>query len=165
VGDIRRLVHGLRPPALDELGLVGALRQRALQYGSGGLRQSVDGANPGESALIVTVDAPDDLGALPAAVEVAAYRVADEALANVARHAAATTCTVRLTVAADALVLAVDDDGQGLPPDRTAGVGLVSMRERAEELGGSLELATGSSGHGLRLIARLPLATPNPGNQ
>jgi signal transduction histidine kinase len=164
VGDIRRLVHGLRPPALDELGLVGALRQRALQYGAGGLQQNLDAANPGESGLVVVVDAPKDLLSLPAAVEVAAYRIADEALANVARHAAARSCTVRLAVAAEELMLTIEDDGRGLPLDRTAGIGLVSMRERAEELGGSLGLATGSSGHGTCLTARLPLPTQNPGN-
>ncbi len=164
VGDIRRLVHGLRPPALDELGLVGALRQRALQYGAGGLQQNLDVANPGESALVVIVDAPRDLLSLPAAVEVAAYRIADEALANVARHAAARTCTVRLVVDSDALVLTVEDDGMGLPLDRTAGIGLFSMRERAEELGGLLSLATGSSGHGTCLTARLPLPAQDIGN-
>ena len=81
VADVRRLVHDLRPPALDDRGLVGALRQHAERLGG----RPVD-----------RVDA-DDLGALPAAVEVAAYRIAGEALTNVARHAAATDLRVRLT--------------------------------------------------------------------
>ena len=76
LADVRRVVEDLRPPALDELGLVGALRQRAEQ-----LRWRADGAR-----LTTVVDVPDDLPALPAAVEVAAYRIATEALTNIARH-------------------------------------------------------------------------------
>ena len=81
VGDVRRLVHELRPPALDDLGLLGALRQQADRLGPA-----------------TTVEAAD-LGSLPAAVEVAAFRIAGEAMTNVARHADATTCTVRVAVA------------------------------------------------------------------
>ncbi len=144
VEDIRRLVHALRPPALDELGLVGALRQAAASYDhyDGGLR--------------ISIESPQDLMPLPAAVEVAAYRIVQEALTNAARHARAGACTVRVTLAEGALCLEIADDGVGLPEGFQAGVGLVSMRERAAELGGAfaVELAPAS---GTRVLARLPL--------
>jgi signal transduction histidine kinase len=82
ISDIRRLVYNLRPPALDELGLDGAMRESAAQYATNGLR--------------ISVDAPKSLPSLPAAVEVAAYRIAQEALTNVVRHAHARECAVRL---------------------------------------------------------------------
>ena len=132
VGEIRRLIHGLRPPALDELGLAGAVRDRAAQL----MSRQQSGAAPG---LRVTIQAPESLPPLPAAVEVATYRIVEEALTNVARHAQAHTCIVRL-VLADGLEVALIDDGAGLPPDSQAGVGLRSMRERAAELGGQLRV-------------------------
>jgi signal transduction histidine kinase len=156
VGDIRRLVHGLRPPALDELGLVGALRQRAVRFGAGGLYQTDDGSQTGNPHLTVTIIAPDEIPALPAAVEVAAYRIADEAIANVARHAGAKNCVVRLG-ASDTLELVVEDDGQGIPEQHTGGVGLLSMRERAAELGGTLAISAVANGRGTRIEARLPI--------
>lgn len=122
MADIRRLVYALRPPALDERGLVGALRQHAEAHPPGALR--------------IAVVAPDDLPALPAAVEVAAFRIAQEAITNVVRHANATICTVTLARADDALTVTIADDGVGLPAERRAGVGLHSMRERAAEIGG-----------------------------
>ncbi len=145
VGDIRRLVSNLRPHALDELGLSGALRARAAQYS----------VPPGTAGLTVCVEAPEALPPLPAAVEVAAYRIAEEALTNVARHARAQRCVMRLTLADD-LCLAVTDDGSGLPAEHRAGVGLRSMRERATELGGTCVIAALPAG-GTRLLARLPL--------
>ncbi|WP_051683650.1 histidine kinase [Blastococcus sp. URHD0036] len=124
LADVRRLVHDLRPPALDDLGLVGAVRQQADRV-----------LGPGTTA---TVAAGPGVDGLPAAVEVAAYRIASEALANVARHAAATTVSVELSRDPDgALVVTVTDDGTGIPSSAPAGVGLVSLRERAAELGGS----------------------------
>jgi len=142
IADIRRLVYDLRPPALDELGLVSALREYAARD------VSVNG-------LRVSVEAPEHLPALPAAVEVAAYRIALEALTNVAHHAQAHQCVIRLLLA-DALQLEIIDDGLGLPADRPAGVGLHSMRERAAELGGTCAIGPGLGG-GTRVVARLPL--------
>jgi signal transduction histidine kinase len=148
VTDIRRLVYGLRPPALDDLGLLGALRESAAQYSAKGLS--------------VSVEAPESLPPLSAAVEVAAYRVAQEALSNVARHAEASTCTVSLGIdEAGVLCLEVRDDGRGLPDPQEnaslrAGVGLTSMRERASELGGSLVVESLPE-RGTRVGARLPL--------
>jgi signal transduction histidine kinase len=162
IGDIRRLVHGLRPPALDELGLVGALRQRALQYGAGGMYQTPDGAQAGDPHLSVSVIAPADLPPLPAAVEVAAYRIAEEALANVTRHASARSCVVRIE-ATDRLVVTISDDGGGIHSGRVAGVGLISMRERAEELGGSITIGSNPSESGTRIIAHLPLTIASGG--
>lgn len=113
----------LGPPALDDLGLLSALRQLAERYGSEG------------EQLRIVVEAPEDLPPLPAAVEVAVYRIAQEALTNVVRHARAKSCIVRLTVAED-VSLEVTDDGIGIPAERSAGVGLSSMRERAAETDG-----------------------------
>jgi signal transduction histidine kinase len=144
ISDIRRLVYDLRPPALDDLGLVEAMRQLAERYGSQ------------EGSLRVVVEAPEGLPNLPAAVEVAVYRITQEALTNVARHARATTCVVRLAVD-DNVALEIADDGVGIPSRRSAGVGLSSMHERAEELGGVCAVEALPEG-GTRVPARLPLA-------
>jgi signal transduction histidine kinase len=105
----------------------------------------------------LTVATEDDLTGLPAAVEVAAYRIAAEALTNVHRHANARSCTVRLR-RTTTLDLEVTDDGTGIPPDHTPGVGLVAMRERAAELGGTLTIHS-TPGSGTHLTARLPLTS------
>jgi signal transduction histidine kinase len=159
IGDIRRLVYALRPPALDELGLVGALRAQAARYQSQAAdeddRQDRQGTD-GEPKLLVSIDAPPDLPPLPAAVEVAAYRIVSEALTNAARHAFARSC--RITLALDkALRVEIRDDGVGLTPLRWVGIGLVSMRERAEELGGTCTI-TSAPGEGVWVLAVLPLA-------
>ncbi len=143
IADIRRLVYDLRPPALDDLGLVATLHQLAERYGSEG------------GQLRVVVKAPEDLPHLPAAIEVAVYRIAQEALTNVVRHARAKECVVRLAVADDAS-LEVTDDGIGLPDEHAAGVGLSSMRERAAELGGTCVVEKASE-DGTRVLVRLPL--------
>lgn len=146
VGEVRRLVYDLRPPALDDLGLVGAIRERAGLYGSG------------NDGLRVTVEAPNDLPPLPAAVEVAAYRIVQEALMNVARHAEAGTCAVRLACPeSQVLEVEIIDNGVGLPESPEYGVGLRSMRERATELGGDCQIGRASP-TGTRVFARLPLA-------
>jgi signal transduction histidine kinase len=143
IGDVRRLVNDLRPPALDEFGLTAALRQHA------------DRVSVRDGHLAVTVNAPPHLRALPAAVEVAAYRIAMEAVTNAARHASARQCQLRLTLD-DTLEVEVCDDGVGLPTARREGVGLAAMRERAAELGGTC-LIEGRPGGGTRVLARLPL--------
>lgn len=147
ISDIRRLVYNLRPPALDELGLVGAIREYVA-------RLDTD-TQQGASSLTVTVDAPESLPQLPAAVEVAAYRIAQEALTNVIRHARARSCCVRLRVD-DVFEVEVSDDGVGGAGQRP-GVGLASMRERAEELDGTFTIGPAWP-TGTRLVARLPLA-------
>ena len=149
IADIRRLVYALRPPALDELGLVSALREQAAQYGQSG-----------HNALHITVEAPECLPPLPAAVEVAAYRIGQEALTNVVRHADARTCRLALSLAVNGeqgtLRIEVSDDGRGPGPDRALGVGLPSMRERAAELGGACLIEPLPAG-GTRVFAELPL--------
>lgn len=143
VGDVRRLAYDLRPPALDDLGLVEAVKERAARFGP-------------ESR--VTVEATALPETLPAAVEVAAYRIVQEALMNVSRHAGASTCNIRLACAGSrALEVEVTDDGIGLPDAPGQGVGLRSMRERAAELGGICEIGRASA-CGTRVFARLPLS-------
>jgi signal transduction histidine kinase len=127
ISDIRRLVYGLRPPALDDLGLAASLCL---------LAERSQSAN-----LTIICDLPERVPALPAAVEVAIYRITAEALTNVVRHAGARTCRVCLRVGSR-VELEISDDGRGAPPDVASGVGWVSMRERAAELGG--ECATTS---------------------
>lgn len=147
VSDVRRSVHALRPPALDELGLVGALREGAVHFGpAGGLRLSVED--------------PEELPHLPAAVEVACYRVAQEALANVVRHAGARNCSIRIRLNEEAGILSVEieDDGRGIREDDRAGVGMSSMRERTEELGGTCTVEP-LAGGGTLVRARLPFRT------
>lgn len=145
IDDIRRLVYDLRPPALDELGLVGAVRECASRL--------EPAAGP-----IVTVTATSVLPPLPAAVEVAAYRIVNEALTNVVRHAAAEACQVRIEMEAGQLLVIVDDDGCGVGSTARSGVGTQSMRERAAEIGGVLDIEP-ASGRGTRVAARLPLGT------
>lgn len=141
IADIRRLVYDLRPPTLDELGLAGAIHQTATGYEGDG--------------LLISVQVPDYLPPLPAAVEVAAYRIVQEALTNVVRHAQAPTCTIQLSLA-DGLEIEISDDGVGLPAERHLGIGLTSMKERAAELGGSCVVEQAPGG-GTRVRAHLPL--------
>ncbi len=143
IEEIRRMVYAMRPPALDELGLVPALRQQSV-----GLR------NRDGEPVAVDVTAPEDLADLPAAVEVAAYRIVIEALTNVARHSSSASAAVRLERADDGLRLEITDHGARNGAWRP-GVGLSSMRERAAELGGTLEAGPGPGGG--RVAALLPL--------
>jgi signal transduction histidine kinase len=159
LSEVRQLVYNLRPPALDQFGLVGAIRAYAAECERG---QAEDGR--GELAILIA--APDDLPTLPAAVEVAAYHIAREALANVIHHARARQCTLRLTLKKsvpngdeDQLKLTVQDDGEGFVDSEPAGLGLTSMRERAQEVGGAFT-AESVVGQGTRLTAVLPLGHP-----
>ena len=161
VSDVRRLVYGLRPPALDDLGLVPALREQAANHGLlvDGLPCKAEGEAIREDRLVFSVEAPEHLPPLPAAVEVACYRIAQEAMTNVARHARARTCLVRLSLDEaknEALDLEIVDDGVGVPEDRRAGVGMASMCERAAELGGTCVVES-LPASGTRVLARLPL--------
>jgi two-component system NarL family sensor kinase len=146
VAEIRRLVHDLRPPALDELGLTAALATHVAQLTSA------------QAPVIDVHTRPDPLGSLPAAVEVAAYRIATEALTNTVRHARATHCAVELCRDPQTLTVRVVDDGVGISTGERLGVGQASMRERAAELGGSLTVQpTGAEG-GTVVTAVLPLS-------
>ena len=150
IADLRGVVHALRPPALDDLGLVAALREQTRRIEHEGLG--------------VDFVAPEGLPPLPAAVEVAAFRIAQEALTNVLRHAAARHGRVVVQLDDTALTITVEDDGVGIPAAArtlSAGVGLRSMRERAAELGGDLEVGPRPGG-GTRVVARLPLGNVDP---
>ena len=146
VADIRRLVYALRPPALDELGLLPVLQEQILLY-----------SDQGQHELHVSLEAPERLPPLAAAVEVAIFRIVQEALTNVVRHSSASRCIVRLVLHEQErqLELEIEDNGRGLAPVRSAGVGLASMRERAEELGGTWEVKQGQTG-GTCVQVRLP---------
>lgn len=143
INEIRRLVEGLRPPALDELGLVGAIQQHAATL------HSASG-----SPLTVALQVPPSLPALPAATEVAAYRIVVEALTNVAKHACAARAVVSMSTHDRSLVLVVRDDGTSKGP-WTPGVGISSMRERSQQVGGTLR-ATSDPAGGL-VEATIPL--------
>lgn len=157
VQDIRSLVNDLRPPALDELGLVGAIRARMDE-----MAKPADGT-AGKS-LHMQIEAPQELPALRAAVEVAVYRIVTESLVNVVKHAHATVCRVMLTVTEDRrLIVEVTDNGIGVGTatrpalaGMTGGIGLISMRERAAEIGGECVIERLDAG-GTRVRAVLPL--------
>jgi signal transduction histidine kinase len=144
LGDVRRVVYGLRPLELEELGLIAAVRQRVNVASNG------DG-----EPLSVHVDAPDELPDLSPAVEVAAYRIAVEAVTNVARHSRGANCMVRLR-AGDLLTIEVTDDGLSGEKSWKPGVGIRSIVERAEELGGCASAVPTETGG--RVFAQLPLA-------
>ena len=136
--EVRRLVYELRPPALDELGLLGALEEQARRH----------------SHVEIVTSAP--IGPLPAAVEVAAYRIVLEALTNASRHAPGARTTVSIDREVDEVVLRISDAGPGMPDGFRAGVGIRSMRERAAELDGTLFISTSAAG-GTLVHAALPL--------
>lgn len=144
IREIRRVVDDLRPPALDEVGLVRAIQQRAAALST--------------DALVCQVRGPADLPPLPAAVEVAAYRIASEAMANAVRHAHASRCNVDIAVDGS-LHLTVSDDGRGSARPAGDGVGWTSMTERAAELGGTCTRSSHADG-GLVVRALLPLHEP-----
>ena len=137
VTSVRRMVDGLRPPALDDMGLEGALRE-------------VVGRYDGQVSLACR-ELPD----LPAATEAAAYLIAAEAVTNAMRHSGCRHCTVEVGPEAPWLVITVADDGHGIPEAAPHGVGLTSMRDRAAEVGGLLEVTTTTGGTVVR--THLPL--------
>lgn len=138
--EVRRVVEGLRPPALDELGLTAAISQVA---------QRLTAGTPTRIDMRV-----DQLPPLPAALEVAAFRIVTEAVNNVVRHAEAANCVVRISAEPGMLRLEVGDDGRGLDTSASTGHGLSTMRERAEELRGRLSVTADG---GTRVVAELPL--------
>ena len=140
VGDVRRVVEGLRPPALDEVGLIASLTQATRRVlAAAGVQSEVRGS----------------VRALPAAVEVAAYRIVTEAATNCAKHARAQHCCIEVSAGESDLVLEIRDDGIGLGPGSSGGHGLQTMRERAEELGGTLSV---DGSHGTVVRATIPLS-------
>ncbi|MGJ7909921.1 histidine kinase [Neobacillus sp. LXY-1] len=161
VEEIRTMVHGLRPATLDEFGLLGAIRVRVNEIKN---MPTIMGAEP----LQVILHVPDTLPVLPAAVEVAAYRIITESLVNVKRHSKASTCSVFLKITATYAQIEITDNGIGMPeklkPAANGGIGLTSIRERAMELGGSCEWERVETG-GTRVKAMLPLTLGGYGNE
>jgi two-component system NarL family sensor kinase len=147
ISEIRGLVYNLRPPALDQLGLAGALAERA--------ERLAQPSGPNRARMRVLLSEKGRLDDLPAAVEVAAFWIAVEAVSNAVRHAGASSCHIRLTRDAS-LWLEIRDDGRGISNHVLTGGGWISMRERAEELGGLCEVRAGESG-GTVVRARLPI--------
>ena len=144
INQIRDVSHLLRPSELDDLGLLPALRGLVEDFGR-------------RSRITARLEAPDQVPGCPAELEVALYRVVQEALTNVARHSGARTVEVVLR-ADDGLVrLTVADDGTGAPGEPTPHLGLLGIRERVAALAGRLEITT-ASGAGFRLDATIPLA-------
>jgi signal transduction histidine kinase len=141
IEDVRRLVYQLRPPALDELGLLGAVREQARRL-----------------TVAVDIEADEPFPELPAAVEVAAYRIILEAVTNATRHGRASRCRVQLHLNGH-LEIEVVDDGVTSERGWRPGIGIFSMRERAQELGGSCEAGPDDRGHG-RVFAAIPVGQP-----
>jgi signal transduction histidine kinase len=139
--DVRRVVYELRPPALDDLGLIGAIQAHIHKLEAGELE--IDLAYPAKLPL------------LPAAVEVACYLIIQEALANVIRHSGASKCQVLISVNGS-LHFEIQDQGQGIPVEHHQGIGLGSMRQRAEELGGKFQIVSTLNG-GTNIMVDLPL--------
>lgn len=151
VEDIRTLVHDMRPASLDEWGLEGAIQERIRE-----LNKPLQAVG-----LHFDFHVPSPLPHLPAAIEVAAYWIATEAIGNVVRHSQATSCTVTLDArSAELLTLQVIDNGIGIDerwlPRSTSGIGIGSMQERAAELGGSCAVGRNPLG-GTIVLARLPI--------
>ena len=152
VVEVRRVVDGLRPPALDELGLDEAIQQLVHRLTGPELRSATQ-ADPLSVMVSVGVDGQVEL---PAATEVAAFRITQEALTNAIRHSDARHVSVSIGVSGADLAVRVTDDGHGMVEPRDGGVGLSAMRERAEELGGSVAIRSEPT-LGTTVEARLPL--------
>jgi len=147
VTDIRIMVHDMRPPALDEFGLLGAIQARIDQT----LKVPEGPVSAGHSPkLAVRLLGPEQLPPLPAAVEVAAYRIIVESFVNVVKHAEATLCDITIDVRHRKLILQVEDDGIGVSrlirPEPGGGIGLHSIQERAAELGGHCTIEPRNAG-------------------
>jgi len=141
VSDVRRTVDGLRPADLDQLGLAGVVAEHARSLSASG--------------VVVDLACADDLSGLNPAAEVATYRIVTEAMTNVVRHANARTCWVRIDRERDRLEVSIADDGCGIDHGGTPGVGLASMRDRADELGGTLQIGPRPGG-GTQVVAVIP---------
>jgi signal transduction histidine kinase len=151
----RTLSYLLHPPLLDEAGLPSAVRWYAEGFAQ-------------RSGIDVQLDLPADLPRFPQDVETTLFRVVQEALINVHRHADSRTAAVRVRATADAVILEIEDHGHGMPPDvlasvirggRATGVGLSGMRERLQQLGGRLKIE--SSGRGTTIRAIVPASRPS----
>jgi signal transduction histidine kinase len=142
IADVRTVIYDLRPPVLDELGLIAAIHEQCLQFS--------------HSTLKVAFTPPSQTFILPAAVEVAAYKIVIEALSNVARHSLATKADINIKMDGNYLYIEVLDNGKGIAKQQRAGVGMSSMRELATQIGGTVSLMP-EEGGGTRVTAILPV--------
>jgi PAS domain S-box-containing protein len=150
LAEMRSLIFELRPANIAQEGLVPALRKHAV-------------AIEGRTGLVIHLTADDDLGPLPLVVEEALYRIAQEAIHNVVKHAGAREVSLRLERRAGDIRIEVRDDGAGFDPRRESeGLGLLGMASRAERLGGRFEVRA-RPGSGTTVCASLPIAScPDP---
>ncbi len=143
----RAIARRLRPSLLDDLGLAAAIEWMARDVA-------------GRSGLNVTMNADEGIARLPEQLGTATYRIAQEAVTNIVRHARAHTVAIDLRREGDGLRLTITDDGIGLPQDdaATTSLGLLGMRERAEEMGGTIVWEPGAAG-GTRVNLLVPIET------
>ncbi|WP_066315842.1 GAF domain-containing sensor histidine kinase [Bacillus sp. FJAT-29814] len=146
LADIRHIIYNLRPPSLDDLGLLGAVREFAAQ-----VKRPNGVGNP----FAINITTNRSTFTLSAAVEVAAFRIIQEAVTNVIRHAQASSCRVEFQVGENGLKILIVDNGKGIAPNAKRGVGLSSMKERAEEVGGTCHIISAEN-KGTRLEVYLP---------
>jgi signal transduction histidine kinase len=152
ITEIRTMSYLLHPPLLDEMGLLSALRWYASGFSA-------------RSGITVDLELPDNFERLALDTETALFRIVQESLINIHRHASSTTARIRVHRDAETLVLEIEDRGRGIPGASLshlkgdgggAGVGIAAMSERIEQLGGRFELESNSGGTVVR--ARLPIA-------
>jgi signal transduction histidine kinase len=157
IANIRTLSYLLYPPFLDEIGLLSAVRWYAEGFSK-------------RSGIAVTLELPEEFPRLPQDVETTLFRVVQEALINIHRHAGSPTATIRLLLQGAEVILEVEDHGHGMPSEPPSalpagggalGVGVAGMRERLQQLAGVLDIA--SSPQGTRVRARVPVAVPEQG--
>ena len=156
MGEVRTLSYLLHPPFLDESGLLSAIRWYAQGFGD-------------RSGIEIDLDLPPAYERLPQDVEIALFRVLQEALINIHRHAQSPTARISLRVDPDRLTLDIEDRGVGMPPEQVTrsmsaagavGVGIPGMRERLKQLSGTFEITSGDGGTLVRAVLPLPVGAP-----
>jgi signal transduction histidine kinase len=151
IRSVRRIASGLRPEVLDEIGLAAAISWQARDFQV-------------RSGIRCNVELPPEGPALDPARSTAVFRIFQEVLTNVARHAHATRVDVRMSVAGDAMCLEVQDNGRGISEARigsSKSLGFLGMRERVLPFNGTIEIQ-GQRGKGTAVTIRIPLAAPAP---
>jgi PAS domain S-box-containing protein len=156
MNDIRTLSYLLHPPFLDEVGLTSALRWFATGFAK-------------RSGVEVRLDLPEEFGRFPQEIETTLFRMVQECLINIHRHAHSRAAAIRLRPEPERLVIEVQDWGRGMPRDARVehaadggalGVGIAGMRERMKQLGGELEIRSGTQGTTVRALLPIEFARP-----